>query len=179
MTRVCLRKHSATGEEEFWEFDTPNGSRVRIERGLGIHRDVIATPELLAKLHPGYSEPHPTFFKNHIVHGDKYHGCALGQNGEPIVMGKPMSYITYPVAGANPGWPNNGFVWWVFRLEDDPKHSKYKTFDQLATLEDGSKVFVATKPPELDTKHPEHLKNWIERGQFLELADAEAHAATL
>ena len=177
MTRKCLRKHPATGEEEFWEFDNPKGSHVRIERGLGIHRGEIATPELLARLHQEYSTPHPTFFKNHPVHGNKFDGHALGQDGEPIVMGKPMSYITYPVEGHD--WPNGGFVWWVFRLEDDPKHFRYKTFDQLATLDDGSKVLVATKPPELDPTHPEHMKRWIEKGQFVELADAEALAATL
>jgi hypothetical protein len=94
-----MRKHPSTGEEEFWEID----GRVRIERGLGIHRDVIATPELLKRLSPEYNTPHPTFFKNHPVHADKHGKCALGQNGEPIEMGKPMSYITYPVDGVDHG----------------------------------------------------------------------------
>jgi hypothetical protein len=170
-----MRKHPSTGEEEFWEID----GRVRIERGLGIHRDVIATPELLKRLSPEYNTPHPTFFKNHPVHADKHGKCALGQNGEPIEMGKPMSYITYPVDGVDHGWKNNGFVWWVFRLEDDPRHLRFKTFDQIAKLSDGSSVLVQAKPPELDPTHSEHGKRWIEKGQFVELADAEALAATL
>jgi hypothetical protein len=38
---------------------------------------------------------------------------------------------------------------------------------------------VQAKPPELDPTHSEHGKRWIEKGQFVELADAEALAATL
>jgi len=174
MTKVVKRIDDTTGEPECWEID----GHVWIERGLGIHRDVIATPELLAKLHPDYSTPHATFFKNHPVHGAKYDGAALGQNGEPIVMGKPMSYITYPVAGVDHGWPNNGKVWFVFTLEDDANRPYYKTFDQIAKLEDGTSVSVTTKPPEIDPTHPMHNKIWVERGQFVELAEAEALADT-
>ena len=164
MARVAIH-------ESFFEID----GRVRIERGLAIKRNVVASPELLATLHPDYSTPSPAF-DDHPVHGDKFKGSAMDQQGQPIVLGQAMAHIDYPVKGVS---GSGSYSWFVFLLEDDATHAEYITSDESVTLSSGAKVLVSTGKPVIDTAHPMHGKRWIEHGQFPTLEAADAFALTL
>ena len=139
---------------DFFEID----GRVRIERGLGIKRGVIATPELLASIHEGYS--------TQVRWED---GVARDQEYKVIEHGKPMAYVDH----------FNPKVWFVFRLENDPTFQYYEENNEVIEAKDGRKFVVAVKPPVLNVNHPMHNKRWVEHGQFATLEEADAFAATL
>jgi len=155
----------------FFEID----GRIRIERGLSIKRNVIASPELLKIIHPDYSKPNSAF-DDHPILGSKFKGSAMDQQGKPIVLGETMAHIDYPVIGVA---GSGSFSWFVFRLEDDPTHGEYNTTDELITLKSGARALIGTSKPVLNPTHPMHGKRWIEHGQFPTLEDADAFALTL
>ena len=163
--------------ENFYEID----GRIRIERGLAIKRGIIATEDVLKKLHPAYSTPHPAF-DDHPVHGQKFKGSAMDQTGLPIVLGQPFNHIDHPIrADSFPGHPGaeGSYSWFVFRLDDDPTVIMHKTNDEVVSFADGTKTMLAKSPPVPDPTHPMHGKRWTEQGQFPALETAEEFAAAL